>query len=486
MVRMKTLLAAMALTGMIPATALAQNEPLSQILPNLLLQSVIMRAPVGVPGFPHEAHFIAALGQNKTPFEINRLLVAQLGTFPIGSSSSGFVFNFDPDTGLFVPASQTFGSEFAERALTNGKGRFGFGVNYQRLQFKSFEGADLRDGSLAFILQHNDCCPPAPGGQDPFFEGDLVRMSLSLDVKEDIVAPFINYGINNYWDVAVVVPIVRVGLRPTIASSVDRISTCPSPIQCNPLIHSWDGLGASTNTPQTRTGNASGIGDLVLRTKYRFIDDGASNGVAGGLDVRLPTGDSENLLGTGVVQIRLLGIASAEFGRVSPHVNLGYTFSHGELPASLITLPSSGLPSNAFNPPTQTQVNAETGTPLADPHLPNEVNFVGGVDVAAHPLLTISADFIGRTILNTPRFATTAKTFNYRTANGAPLLSTDRDTFDITNTGTLNLLLGVVGAKFNIPGTPLLLKGNVLFPLTKAGLRPKVTPVVGIDYSFTR
>jgi hypothetical protein len=43
-----------------------------------------------------------------------------------------------------------------------------------------------------------------------------------------------------------------------------------------------------------------------------------------------------------------------------------------------------------------------------------------------------------------------------------------------------------VGAKFNIPGTHLLLTGSVVFPLTDGGLRPKVTPVIGLDYSFGR
>jgi hypothetical protein len=70
--------------------------------------------------------------------------------------------------------------------------------------------------------------------------------------------------------------------------------------------------------------------------------------------------------------------------------------------------------------------------------------------------------------------------------NGGPLLSTSRDTINTTGTGSLNLLLGVVGAKFNIPGTPLLLTGSVLFPLTSSGLRPNVTPVVGLDYSFKK
>src|SRR5262245_52398569 len=108
--------------GLFPGRLFAQNEPLAKILPNLLLRSVVMTAPAGTAGFPHEAHFIAALGQDLAPFEISKALVSQLGTFPLGSSSGGFVFNFDPASGVFVPASQSFGPGFAERALTNGKG----------------------------------------------------------------------------------------------------------------------------------------------------------------------------------------------------------------------------------------------------------------------------------------------------------------------------------------------------------------------------
>jgi hypothetical protein len=32
--------------------------------------------------------------------------------------------------------------------------------------------------------------------------------------------------------------------------------------------------------------------------------------------------------------------------------------------------------------------------------------------------------------------------------------------------------------------TNLLLTANVLFPLSDGGLRPKITPVVGLDYAF--
>src|SRR5262249_10847880 len=178
---------------------------------------------------------------------------------------------------------------------------------------------------------------------DPFFEGDLVKMAFAIDVKSDIVAPFVSYGLNNRWDVGLVVPIVHVQLTPSVTSTIDRIST-----GSNVLIHSWDGAGQATKI-ETLSGSASGIGDIVLRTKYRFLD-GANGGLAGGLDLRLPTGDKQNLLGTGAVQTKVQLIASGEFSRVAPHANIGYTFSHGDLASSLTTFAPPSQPANAATP----------------------------------------------------------------------------------------------------------------------------------------
>ena len=56
-------------------------------------------------------------------------------------------------------------------------------------------------------------------------------------------------------------------------------------------------------------------------------------------------------------------------------------------------------------------------------------------------------------------------------------------TNSIPRAGNLTLLLGTAGLKVNVAGN-LLLSGNVLFPLTDAGLRSRVTTVVGMDYAF--
>ncbi len=68
----------------------AQSPPLSHVLVDLLVRGVTMPSTTqSVPGNPHEAHFLPGLSQRQTPFEINKAIVGQLGTFPIGSSSAG-------------------------------------------------------------------------------------------------------------------------------------------------------------------------------------------------------------------------------------------------------------------------------------------------------------------------------------------------------------------------------------------------------------
>ena len=49
--------------------------------------------------------------------------------------------------------------------------------------------------------------------------------------------------------------------------------------------------------------------------------------------------------------------------------------------------------------------------------------------------------------------------------------------------GNLNLAVGNIGVRFN-PFRKMLVSANLLFALTEAGLRDRVTPVISVDYSF--
>jgi hypothetical protein len=472
-----------------PATrAAAADAPLSGLLVDLLYRSVVMQSTTTtVAGNPHEAHFLPSLAQTQAPFELNKALVSQLATFPIGSSSGGFTYSFDSRTRAFSRTSQTFGPSFAERALTNGKGRFSAGFNYQRASYDKFEGTDLNSSDFSgptFFLRHNDCCPGqntagAPGGGggevNPAFEGDIVQIALSLDAVSTTTAFFVNYGVTDRLDVGLTVPIVHVSLDATERSTVDRLATAS-----NPLIHSWDGQGASTKT-ETRSGSATGIGDLLVRAKYNFFQ-AEGGGVAGGLDLRLPTGDDKNLLGTGATQVKLQLIASGAFGRLSPHANFGYTFSSGSLDPVIATLSEpADLPGTGSY---YTNVLPNGYQTVADLSVPDEINYVFGTEIEAHPRLTLAGDIVGRSLRDVQRFGVVSQTFDYRTINGGPVQTASFDALDITSRGALNLLLGVVTAKYNVPNTTLLITGSVLFPLTDDGLKPGVTPVIGLDYGL--
>ena len=150
------------------SSAFAQGS-LSEILPRLLSESVTMPSTTWarVPGNPHEGHFLPAAAQLTAPYALNGALVTQLSTFPLGSSSGGFTYSTDAKTGIPQRNSTNFGPAFAERALTNGKGRWSAGFSFQHVEFDRFEGQGL-DGGVRFYLQHNDCCPGQTAGRDPW------------------------------------------------------------------------------------------------------------------------------------------------------------------------------------------------------------------------------------------------------------------------------------------------------------------------------
>src|SRR5918993_3275289 len=229
----KVMFAAMVL--LTPAVAAAQSTTpppgLAGLLPGLILREVTL------PSATHAAHFspLSTNDQSNPAVEVvesfNKQLVVQLSTVPIGSSSGGFTYTFDPAVGTFRRASRSFGPTFAERALTVGRGRFNAGVNFQHLGYSSFENRQLDDGSIQFYLRHGECCTtggppvpptfgiiPQPNGTrlDPFFEGDLVRTSLSLEAVSDSTVFFGNYGVNDRLDVGVAIPLVRVKLEATL------------------------------------------------------------------------------------------------------------------------------------------------------------------------------------------------------------------------------------------------------------------------------
>jgi hypothetical protein len=395
-------------------------------------------------------------------------LATQFSTFPLGSSSGGITYVFDESVGTFRRSSSSFGPLFAERALTIGRRKFSAGFNYQHTSYQTFEGQDLDDGSIKFYLRHNDCCTGSPtpiptelflspnGTRlSPPFEGDIIEASLTLDAATDTTAAFANYGLTARWDVGIAVPVVSVNLDAAVSARVIRLVTdTVREVPDNPLTpaqrqgalntHTFEVNNPSATRMVQHSGHASGLGDIVLRTKYRFLGL-PGGGLAAAVDVRLPTGDENELLGAGGVEAKFLFIASSEHGRFGQHLNIGYTAAEGEV---------SGTVAN-----------------LASASLPDEINYAGGVEFVPHPRVSIMGDFVGRTLKNAGRLEMTSQNFEYNAftlssyLGGAPLGCGGfpgnvcrTASFDALapRAGDLSLLLGTAGVKVNPFGNMLI------------------------------
>jgi Putative MetA-pathway of phenol degradation len=473
----------LAAAGSASAQQTTAAPKLEDLLPDLILRGITLPRPTTANELSHEAHFspVDANELNNPAVAVvgnfNKLMIGQLSTFPVGSSAGGFTYTFDESLGTFRRASSSFGPSFAERAITIGRRRLSAGITYQHTPYQRFEGQNLDDGSIKFYLRHQECCSPGSGssggggggggaggggGQgpttnpngtrlSPAFEGDLIEAALSLKATTDTVAMFGNYGLTDRWDVALVVPIVHVDLDATVNATIQRLATATSP-----LTHTFEaGNPNATQKSFHESGSATGLGDILLRTKYRLLTL-PGGGIAAAVDVRLPSGDVDSLLGAGA-QTKVLFIASGGGQWFAPHVNFGYSFSKGE------------VGSNGFL--------AQFG---GSESLPDEINYAIGSEVIVNPKLTVNADVVGRTLRNSGRLDVMTKTFEYQ---GLTAVQTAQFSEFEARSGNMNLALGALGFKFN-PVGDILVSGNVLFPLTQAGLRSRLTTVIGLDYAF--
>jgi hypothetical protein len=438
--------AALAVFAAAPA-AHAQETP--DGLAGLLLRFFSPSNPVVLQAAPdpfsHAAHFVSQPNAQETLRQLNRGIAAQLSTFPLGSSSSGFTYDFDPELGVFNRTTETFGPVFAERALTAGKGKFSFGVTHLAASYDTFEGQDLAEGDIKLYLLHEDLAAPGRLNTATWFEGDIIESALTIDLKNDTTVLYANYGVTDRFDIGVALPYVRLDMTARIDATIERLATHGDPFE----VHVFPGGEGDLTESFVESGTAEGIGDMVVRGKYN-VYKGASANVALATDLRLPTGDTDDLLGSGATQVKLYGIVGYAGRRFSPRASWGYTFSSG-------------------------------GADFMG-ELPDEISYTAGFDAGLHSRVTLTADFVGRTLLDADRLVLEEQTFEAVSRTDPTVQETTRLTPAIV-TGNLNVLLGSIGLKVNPVGR-LLVVGNVLLAIGEGGLQADVTPVFGLEYSF--
>lgn len=412
-----------------PAPLAAQTKPvpLSERLPQLYKDVIETRARV-FDGFTGDAREVISKARLDAAFQVNDLLAAQLSSFPLGSSAGGFTWTFEPVSGTFTRASDSFGPIFAERALTIGRNRLNVGMNYQRVTFDHLEGKSLRGGE---IIGYTGL--PLLSGQAGMFFAD----SLDLEATTQTATTFATYGVSDRLDVGVAVPVNHVELKATLNTRFDDNRGWGDDYI---RIVAEHGLATSASS----SGSASGLGDIVVRAKYNVLKRNGG-GLAGAVDVRLPTGDESNLLGIAGTQTKVYMIGSRAFSRLSPHFNFGYTISGGSPDAAaefLLIAPA------------------------------DEINYTAGADMAVSLRTTVAVGVVGRTLRQIGTLSDASTRFGgvYKE-------------FELNRGADLHLLLGSAGLKVN-PTANMLMSTNVLFPLRQRGLTDRLTWLVSFDYSF--
>jgi len=204
---------------------------------------------------------------------------------------------------------------------------------------------------------------------------------------------------------------------------------------------------------------ARGVGDVQLGAKVAAINT-EKMALAGTINFSLPTGSTDNFLGSGAYRTTPGVAFSASSGRVSPHVSASYTLSRGNLTSALLT-----------------------NTPVApDLKVPDEMNWAVGIDAAIAPRTTLVTDFFGRTLKNVQRFETGNTVFS----TGIPNYPADVAAATDLRTGTrgnLQQTFGTIGARFYL-GASIFANGTVMFPIQVDGLKPRASAAFWIDYAF--
>jgi hypothetical protein len=372
-------------------------------------------------------------------------LANQVGTLP-SPTGGGFAFTLDPALGVFTRTTDSFGPVFASRYETTGQGKFTLNASYSRHTFDEVDGVNLRDGQLNTVL----------ASLNPAFPGlvllDLV--SIQEEVSADVGTLGFLYGATDRIDVGLTIPILKVKVKERVTEQALLVCPTVSVAGC------FD-PGFIPSAFRPNEADQTGLGDIVLRGKYNFLQVpqlmGGRLGMAFSLDVKLPTGDKGDRkkfldptagvdllqepstqqfqlgdppLGTGIVRVKPLLITSGSWFGFNPHINVG----------------------------------AELGTTQG---ITNDLVYEVGADYTFFGRATLSADLLGRHAFDVDRTRLTKQITDSKFGTKA-------------NPDTLTASIGL---KVNPFGT-FLIFANVLLPLNETGIRDDITPTFGVEWTY--
>lgn len=347
--------------GMLISSAAARAEPLDRLIPNLFggTLSTSITPFVDVSGTTPDV-------QSPRVADRFRNLSAALATArslgPIPSASGAFQFEWDPELDTFVRRGQSLGPIFAERAQTLGHRTATVSVSYSHIRFSSLEGDSLDHIRSSQPVFTEEYLAQLPQSDQIRARDNTLVTELDLDFALDQLFFSAAYGLTDRIDLSLAIAVNRAAMQGrALASIVDANGDEGAKfIQNQPGViigGTGDICGIDFRCAQDGfSEDAFGTGDLYLRGKWHAYDTRFADLAVVGV-LTLPTGNADDFLGFHDPTFTPWFIASKQFGRFSPHLNLGYAFRSGK------------------------DVS--------------QAEWIAGSDVLAFPWLTVGADFLG-------------------------------------------------------------------------------------------
>ena len=418
-------------------------------------------------GLVHQTHFESDFISHLPA--VSSTVGSQLTFLPLSSPSSGIIFVLDKSLGVSVPSDASYGPILGERAETIGRHKLFLAFSYQFFNFESVDGTDIQN--LPAVFTHVNTTNPTNGlmcsitnannRKTCAFVRDLIVTNNSLSLKVNQYTMFATFGLTRKIDVSVAVPIVnaRIGVNTTARVQQNSLTAvhkfASPPTNCT---------GSCSAASFSSGGSATGIGDVTFRVKGT-IWSGERLALGAGVDVRAPTGDELDYLGSGAAGVRPFAIISYR-ARIAPHASAGYEWNGNSILAGDVVGGSKA-------------------------RLPNRFTYTTGADVLLIPRrLSGAFDIVGQRLYDAQRVQVqtthdlgtcdTPGTSSTGCLNPGPPNSFQN--FQVA-TSSYNSTSASMGMRFRPEGR-LLITANVLVRLDHGGLRAKPVPLVGLSYTF--
>ncbi len=250
---------------------------------------------------------------------------------PVPSATGALRFEWDDDLEVYVRSLESLGPLIAERAQTLGRRTITLSASYTRVDFNTLDGDRLdrlqtvQDALSAGFRQG------LPQSDRMRAEDNKLVTQLDLNFGFDLFFFTAAYGVTDDIDVSLALSVNQARM----SGSASAFITDPNGDQgafftVNQKGAVVGGSGPICSTPyRCATDQFSdskfGTGDLFLRGKWHFYDTEYVDFAASGI-LTLPTGNADDFLGFHDPTFTPWLIMSKTFGRVSPHINLGYSF----------------------------------------------------------------------------------------------------------------------------------------------------------------